>query len=213
MVAQIQSQPTYSLEEYFELEAKALDRHEYINGEIIPMPGGTINHSRIIRNCCTVLDSALKRQPYETFVADQHLQIIPRNYYTYPDLMVVEGEPELLKGRNDTITNPTLIVEVLSNSTANYNRGEKFLAYRTIPTFQEYILIDQYSVYIEQYVKQDDRNWLLTIHDNLSGTINLNSVPVQISIEDIFDKVKFDSESIENETIKLDDNAANESNP
>lgn len=197
MVAQVQSQPTYSPEEYFELEATAVDRNEYINGEIVPMSGGTPNHNRIAGNCFSILHIALDNQPYEAFFADQRLQIAASNNYTYPDIMVVEGKPELVRGRNDTITNPTLIIEVLSKSTADYDRGAKFLAYRTIPTFREYLLIDQYSTYVEQHVKQDDRHWMLTIHDDPTATIALASVPVQIAIADLFKKVTFDSRSEE----------------
>ncbi|NJL82412.1 MAG: Uma2 family endonuclease [Chloroflexaceae bacterium] len=190
MVTQIDTQRTYTPEEYLELETQASDRHEYREGEIIPMAGGTLNHTRIAGNCFLALSLALKGKGYEVLTSDQRLLIPEPDHFTYPDVCVVSGKPQLMENRNDTITNPTLIVEVLSQSTANYDRGDKFLAYRAIATFREYLLIDQSQIYIEQYVKQDAHHWLLTIHSDRSAPITLVSVPARMAIADLYDRVE-----------------------
>jgi Uma2 family endonuclease len=122
----------YSPEEYLEIEVKSEERHEYINGQIIPMTGGTPNHNQIAGNFYAALNFALKRQPLRVFVTDQRLWIPQKRINTYPDVMVVAGELEFQEGRKDTLTNPRMIAEVLSKSTKSYDRDEKFAAYRTI---------------------------------------------------------------------------------
>ncbi|MEO1376698.1 MAG: Uma2 family endonuclease, partial [Cyanobacteria bacterium J06635_10] len=139
MIAQTEENKIYTPEEYLEFEVNSEERHEYINGEVICMAGGTPNHNQISLNFGGALNFGLKRQPYRVFVTDQRIWIPKKRIYTYPDVMVVEGELELQEGRKDTITNPLMIIEVLSKSTRNYDKDEKFSAYRTIPTFQEYL--------------------------------------------------------------------------
>jgi Uma2 family endonuclease len=150
MMMQAEGKQYYSPEEYLELESTSQERHEYIDGDIVLIVGGLPNHNRIILNIAAALNFSLKRQPYDVFAADQRLWIPRKRIYTYPDVMVVQGELQLQEGRKDTITNPTMIVEVLSESTEAYDRSGKFAAYRTLPTFQEYLLIDQYSLHVEQ---------------------------------------------------------------
>jgi Uma2 family endonuclease len=111
MIAQPQSTRLYVPDEYLTLEEESEIRHEYWDGEIVPMTGGTPNHNRIVRNLCTVLTQALRRQPCEVFVADQRVWIPQRRIYTYPDVMVVQGELVYQEGRRDTITNPALIMD------------------------------------------------------------------------------------------------------
>src|SRR5690349_20953073 len=122
----------YSIDEYLELEIASETRSEYCNGEIIPMTGGTPNHNDIAGNLYILLKSALKGKGYRTFYVDQRLWIPSVSLYTYPDVMVLPNPLELQTGRKDTVVNPCFIAEVLSKSTQNYDRGEKFVAYRTI---------------------------------------------------------------------------------
>lgn len=190
----IQAQRSYSLEEYLELEVASEERHEYIDGEIVPVTGGAPNHNQILGNFCAALNFALKRQPYRVFVADQRLWIHQKRVYTYPDVMVVQGELQLQEGRRDTITNPLLIAEVLSDSTQGYDRGEKFAAYRTIPTFQEYVLIDQATLHIEHYVKTEPKKWIFSEYDGEAATLALTFVPFEIVLADVYDKVEFEAE-------------------
>jgi len=182
----------YSPEEYLELEVASGDRHEYIDGQIILMPGGFPNHNRISVNLLAHLKFALKGKPYDVFGSDQRLWIPKKRIYTYPDVTVVAGQLELQEGRKDTITNPILIGEVLSLSTQSYDRVGKFAAYRTLPSFQEYILIDQYSVHVEQYVKTEGHKWIFAVYETESDVLSLSSVPCDVSLADLYDKVEFE---------------------
>ncbi|MEO1069331.1 MAG: Uma2 family endonuclease [Cyanobacteria bacterium J06638_6] len=193
MVAQPQLSSTYSPEEYLELEVSSEVRHEYIHGEIVPMTGGTPNHNRIIRNLCTALTIGLQGQDMEVFVADQRLWVPEADLYTYPDLMVIEGELVCKPGRRDTLTNPLVIIEVLSSSTQTYDRGDKFAAYRTIDSFREYVLIDQYSAHVEHHVKTGAKQWLMQEYDGLDAVLNLAMLEFEISLSDVYNKVRFES--------------------
>jgi Uma2 family endonuclease len=183
----------YTPEEYLEFEVNSEERHEYINGEIVLMTGGTPNHNQITGNFYAELNLALKRQPYHVFVTDQRLWIPTKRIHTYPDVMVVEGELQLEEGRRDTITNPLMIAEVLSKSTRSYDKDDKFAAYRSIPTFQEYLLIDQYEMHVEQYFKTDSNSWIFSEYDDANVTISLKSLSFQFTLADIYDKVDFES--------------------
>ncbi len=191
MIMQTEKKKKYTPQEYLDLEIKATDRHEYRNGEIIVIPGGTPNHNRITGNFSATLNFAFKCQYYDVFITDQLLWIPSTKTYTYPDIMIVQGEIQLQEGRNDIITNPLLIAEVLSQSTEAYDRGDKFTAYRTIPSVQEYILIEQYRPHIEQFTKTESGQWLLSDYDGKEATITLNSVSLEIPLLDIYDKVNF----------------------
>ena len=184
----------YSPEEYLEIEVKSEERHEYIDGQIIPMTGGTPNHNQIALNLSGTLNFARKRQPFRVFVTDQRLWIPQKRINTYPDVMVVAGELEFKEGRKDTLTNPIMIAEVLSKSTKSYDRDEKFAAYRTIPSFQEYLLIDKYTMHVEQYSKTDNNRWIFTEYEDADVTISLASISFEIYLVDIYDKVDFDTQ-------------------
>jgi Uma2 family endonuclease len=192
MIMQLQETRYYSPAEYLELEVNSDIRHEYINGLIIPMTGGTPDHNQVAGNFYAVLNFALKRQPYRVFVTDQRLWIPNRKIHTYPDIMVVQTPLIFEEGRKDTITNPVMIAEVLSTSTKNYDKDEKFAAYRTIPSFQEYILIDQYTMHVEQYSKTDHNKWIFSEYSDSHDSLNLAAISCQILLEDIYDKVDFE---------------------
>ncbi|OZH52427.1 hypothetical protein AFK68_24410 [Hydrocoleum sp. CS-953] len=190
---QTQQQKNYTPTEYLNLETNSQQRHEYINGEIFPLTGGTPNHNQIALNFSAALNFSLKRQPYRVFISDQRLWIPKKHIYTYPDVMVTPGNLQLQQGIKDTITNPLIIAEFLSNSTRNYDKDEKFAAYRTIPTFQEYLLIDQYTIEVEQYYKTAQKKWIFSEYNELEETIYLNSIDFQITLADIYDKVEFET--------------------
>ena len=179
----------YTAEEYLALEAEADTRSEFIDGEIVPMAGGTPEHNAIVSALNALLWFALRGKPYQVFTADQRVYLPAQDKYVYPDVVVVAEPIELSEGRKDTITNPLLIVEVLSDSTKDKDRGDKFVAYRTIPTFREYLLVDQYSVQVEHYVKQADNRWLLTEYNRKDAVIALASVPVELSLADVYENV------------------------
>jgi Uma2 family endonuclease len=182
---------TYTADEYLALELKSDTRHEYRNGEISPMTGGTPAHNQIAVAFNALLWIVLRGQAYSIFSADQRLWIPDRNLYTYPDSMVISRPVELQSGRKDTVTNPILIAEVLSDSTKAYDRDEKFAAYRTIATFQEYLLIGQYEPHVEQYVKQNANQWLFTEHKGQDARVKLSSIPVEITLADLYEDVEF----------------------
>lgn len=196
---QVTEQRYYSLEEYLALEEAADYKSEYIDGKILPMAGGSTNHNRIAGNFYAALNFALKAQEYEIFITDVRLWIPKRRIYTYPDVMVVAGEPEYFSDRTDTITNPKIIVEVLSVSTKGYDRSGKFEAYRTIPTFEEYLLFDQTKIYVEQFSKTAKKRWSLREYDTEDEAIALTSVQLQISLADVCNKVKFEEVDFEGE--------------
>ncbi|QKD83496.1 Uma2 family endonuclease [Thermoleptolyngbya sichuanensis A183] len=151
MMAQTETK-RYTAEEYLELEVASETRNEYRDGEIVPMMGGTPNHNDIAGNLYILLKSALKGKDYRIFYADQQLWIPGASLYTYPDVMVLPKPLELQAGRKDTVMNPCFIAEVLSKSTRSYDRSDKFAAYRTISSFQEYLLIDQDEIHVEHHV-------------------------------------------------------------
>ena len=192
----------HSPEEYFALELNAETRSEYRNGEIVPMTGGTPTHNQIISALNALLWFGLRGKPYSLFVTDQRLWIPEANLHTYPDIMVIQNPLQLQPGRKDTVTNPVLIAEVLSASTAAYDRGNKFAAYRTIPTMQEYLLIDQAQLRVEQYVKQDSHQWLYRDYDDRSAVVQLATISVEVALADLYENIEFDQASIveENES-------------
>ncbi|MFS8118358.1 MAG: Uma2 family endonuclease [Microcoleus sp.] len=191
MIAQVETK-TYTADEYLELEINSEERHEFINGEIILMAGGTPNHSEITSILNSVLRVSLKGKPYSIFSSDQRLWVPQFNNYTYPDVMVVARPIELQSGRTDTITNPVLIAEVLSKSTKAYDRDEKFAAYRSIPTFQEYLLIDQYRLQVQQYSKTDANKWIFSEYSCAGDRVSLTSMPVEFSVADLYENIEFD---------------------
>ena len=188
---QVQSPQLYSAEEYLELEVNSEERHEYIKGEIIQVTGGTPNHNKIALNLSSALNFALKRQPYDTFVTDQRLWIPDAQIHTYPDVMVVAQPLAYAENRRDTLTNPLLIAEVLSKSTRAYDKDDKFTAYRTIPSFQEYLLIDQSKIHLEHYRKTEPHQWMFIEYDNPQAILSLFFLDFQIEIGEIYDKVDF----------------------
>ncbi|MCL1489126.1 MAG: Uma2 family endonuclease [Pseudanabaena sp. Salubria-1] len=190
MVTQL-AKKTYTVDEYLELEIASDIRNEYRNGEIIPMTGGTPNHNDISGNLYLLLKPLLKAQGFRVFHVDQRLWIPDIKIHTYPDVMIAPKPLEMQDGRKDTITNPCFIAEVLSKSTQNYDRSEKFAYYRTINTFQEYLLIDQYRVHVEHHIKTAVNQWLFSEYDDPTVTISLRFADVQIQIADLYDNIDF----------------------
>ncbi|TAE99933.1 MAG: Uma2 family endonuclease [Oscillatoriales cyanobacterium] len=190
MIAQVETK-TYTAQEYLEAEVNSLDRHEFINGEIVLMAGDTPNHNEITSILNAILRVSLKGKPYSIFASDQRLSVPQLNNYTYPDVMVVAKPIELQSGRTDTITNPLLIAEVLSKGTRAYDRDDKFAAYRSIPSFQEYLLIDQYRVQVQQYSKTDANKWIFSEYSCAGDRLMLTSVQVEISVADLYENIEF----------------------
>jgi Uma2 family endonuclease len=184
----------YSLEEYLALEATSEEKHEYYNGEIFAMAGGTFRHAAITINITTSLKRQLAGKNCHA-LSEQMRLATPSGLYTYPDASVYCGKPELSDTQTE-LKNPVVIVEVLSPSTKNYDRGDKFKLYRSIPSFQEYLLVDSESVSVEHFSKLDRGEWLLREYTSLSDTIDLRAIDLSLSLCDIYDGVEFDSEAV-----------------
>lgn len=187
----------YTLDEYRQLEKTAEFRREYRDGEIVPMTGGTINHNRITGNIYAFLKYALRGRNAEAFSSDLRLWIPRYRRGTYPDVMVISGQPIFSEGRTDEVLNPVLIVEVLSKSTEDFDRENKFRFYRSIPEFREYILVDQYEFLVEQYIKNESGQWLFQEYEGENNTVSFASVAVQMPASDIYESVAFETEETE----------------
>ena len=196
MLTQTQ-QSLSTLEEYRKLEETADFRSEYHDGEIIPITGGTINHNRIIRNLGRVLGNLVQGKQYEIFLSDLRLWIPTYRRGFYPDVMAIAGKPILNEDRKDEVLNPSLIVEVLSNSTSDFDRGKKFRFHRSIPALREYLLINQYEYSVEQYVKNESEKWLFQEYEGADVNVSLVSLEVEMSMSDIYEGVIFEDEVTE----------------
>jgi Uma2 family endonuclease len=187
---QLQERQYYSPEEYLTLEAASESRNEYLDGQIIPMAGGSPEHNRISGNIYKCLDDLIDmRDDVDVFFADMRLWIPLTRTHTYPDVMTIVGGLQMLDNRKDTVTNPSLIIEVLSESTKDYDRGEKFRSYRSIPSFAEYLLVDQYSIHVEHFAKNAKGQWVLTDYDDRADVIGLTSIGCDLPLTTIYRKI------------------------
>ena len=184
---------TYSFEEYLEFEETADYKNEYQDGEIVPITGVTTEHNKIAFNFASYLKFALKRkkEKHNIFIGDVKLYIPQYHQGTYPDVMVIDGEPIYYGKGKTTVTNPSLIVEVLSKSTQNYDQGDKFLYYRSISQFKEYILINQSQYYVMQYNKTNDGKWILNEYEGENSILSLILVDFEITFEELYEGVVF----------------------
>jgi Uma2 family endonuclease len=191
MIAQRQKH-YYSPQEYLELEENAEFKHEYHDGEITEMTGGTTNHNTIALNFCTNFKFTMKGKNYQIYINDVRLWIPEYRRYTYPDVMIVGGKP-IYEGENTTtINNPSVIIEVLSDSTKNYDRGEKFRFYRSLESLQEYILIDQYSYYVEQFIKESSQEWKFKEYMGESNILSLTTIDFEITLNELYETINFE---------------------
>jgi Uma2 family endonuclease len=196
MVALKDNVPRFTPEEYFAWEEQQLHRHEYIDGEVYAMSGGTQNHSDIAGNFLTLLKSHLRGGSCKTFNSDLRIKIFESNKYVYPDLSVTCDDRD--KSTPQYITHPCLIIEVLSPSTEAYDRGNKFKLYRKNPSLRDYVLVDSSKMAIDLYRKDDSGNWYILNYeagDSLAqpfGTkIDLKSVNLTFSIEQVYEDIEF----------------------
>ncbi len=182
----------YTVDEYLELEEQAEFKSEFVDGEILAMAGASANHNKISLNFCRLFPLSIGEQEYDIFMSDMRLWMPDYKRYTYPDVMVVEGQPIFTDEKQTGITNPCLIVEILSNSTGEYDRANKFTLYRSITSFREYILINQSSYGVDQYNKQDDGRWIITEYLGENAVLKLESINFEISLADLYKRIVFD---------------------
>ena len=192
-----------SQEEYLTLERLSIYKNEYFKGEIVPlnkneisttdikaMSGVSFAHNKIFSNTFGILSAYLIGKKCAAFGSDLRINIPTNTLFTYPDISIICNDPEFTDDNFDTITNPTVIFEILSKSTRNYDLGEKFVLYRQIPTLKNYILIDSESLKVIKYSKNVDESWLLTEMSSISDSFNLESLAVSLQLDSIFKDVK-----------------------
>lgn len=185
------SQRFYTPEEYLDLEADAEFRSEYNAGIVTPKASGTVEHNQICGNCCRLLALRLKREDYDIFILDIKVWIPKFQKLRYPNLMVISGKPEFYKHYKTAITNPQVIIEVLPDSREEFDREDKFRLYQSIPSFQEYLLVDQNQIAIDHFYKTQPKHWKIDQFDEQDTEIQLKSIDVTLSIAEMYDKVQF----------------------
>jgi Uma2 family endonuclease len=178
-------------EQYLLRERTAEFRSEYFRGETFAMAGASANHNLIVLNTGASLREQLKPRPCRVFPSDLKLLVKATGLFTYPDVSVVCGEPQLESDHGDVLLNPIVLVEVLSDSTEAYDRGKKFGHYRTIPSLMHYVLIAQDRYAIECYTRQPDETWNLSASVESSGIISLAAIDCQLAATEVYDKVVF----------------------
>ena len=181
-----------SPEEYLRLERQAEYKSEYLNGEIFAMSGATRKHNLVTGNILSEFNRQLKGKACEAYASEMRVKITTGGLYTYPDVVVVCGEPEFEDNYLDTLLNPTVLVEVLSKSTERYDRIAKSSYYRTLDSLAEHLLVAQDKVRLEQYSRQSDRQWLLLDYRTLDDIAELKSIGCSLALRDVYDKVRFD---------------------
>jgi Uma2 family endonuclease len=183
----------YNFEEYLRREEKAVDKHEFYNGKIIKMAGGTHNHSEISANTVSALKVVVRPLPkkFRVYSSDLKIYIEPSDVGVYPDALVICEQPEFWNNRLDVIVNPLLIVEVLSPSTQSYDRLGKFELYKTLPSFKEYVLINADKPDVETRFREEPDLWRIKSETDINNLVALRSLGVSISMADIYEDIIF----------------------
>ena len=187
----LRPKPYLSPEDYLALERSAEFKSEYFDGEIFAMAGASESHNLIVINTIRELSIQLKKRPCKVYANDMRIKVSPTGLFTYPDVVVVCGQAQFDDSHRDTLLNPTLIVEVLSDSTEAYDRGRKFEHYRKLESLAEYVLIAQHRPHVESYRRQPDQRWVLTDSDGLDGKLRLDAIDCELALAEIYDKVEF----------------------
>lgn len=168
----------------------ALVKHEYYKGEIFAMSGASIAHNKIAINCTLDIGNKLKGKKCQLFGSDLRIHIPKNTLYTYPDISIVSGEIETTDTKFDTITNPSVIIEIHYSSTRNYDKGEKITLYREIDSLQEYILIDSERIIVEKFIRNTDHSWQLTEYKTIEQSFSISTVGIEMQLFDIYEGIK-----------------------
>jgi Uma2 family endonuclease len=187
----LQPKPHLSFDEWLEGERASLEgRSEYVAGEVFAMTGASVEHNAIVANIVRELGIQMKGRPCHVYANDLKVRIRTADAGKYPDLIALCGEHEFQDGGRDVLLNPSLICEVLSDSTEAYDRGNKFAIYRQIPSLREYLLVSQHRVLVELYSRGDDGRWTLFDYSALTDSVPLASVGCTLALAEIYDKVE-----------------------
>jgi Uma2 family endonuclease len=187
-----QPKPRITPQEYLELERKAEIKSEYLDGEMFAMSGAMLEHNTIVVNIARELSTQFMDRHCTVLVTDMRTKVESTGLYTYPDIVALCGEAEFEDEHMDTMTNPQLIIEVLSESTESYDRGKKFMHYRNLNTLSEYFLVSQTECRIERYSRQSGDTWLYSDCTDPAGSIELSSVAACLSLSRVYHKVDFE---------------------
>jgi Uma2 family endonuclease len=185
------SKRALSPQEYLDQERRSDFKSEYLRGDLFAMAGASFEHTLIKDNLARATGNQLQDGPCLVLTSDMRVKVPATSLYTYPDITIVCAEPKFEDQVQDTLLNPRVIVEVLSDSTEKYDRGAKFAHYRQIPSLQEYILVAQDHALVERYVRQLDETWVLAIFADITGTFEFATVPVRIPLAEIFRGITF----------------------
>ena len=183
-------QRLFTEEEYLSLEDEALEKSEFFQGRIYAMSGGSSNHSIISVNVTIAFGNSLRNRPCIVYNSDFRVKIPQANLYTYPDISVACGTPLIYTFKNtQTLTNPNLILEVLSSSTEKYDRTGKFESYKLIPTLTDYLLVAQDRTRVEHFVRQADKSWSCTVSEGLDAIVKIDTLECELPLAEIYLKV------------------------
>ena len=200
---QVQPKSSLTPQEYLARERQAETKSEYLQGEVFALAGASERHNLIVVNLVVSLGSQLKRQPCKVYANDMRVKAGPDGLYTYPDVVVVCGKAEFEDEHQDTLLNPTVIIEVLSSSTEAYDRGQKFAYYRTLDSLTDYLLVSQHEPLIEHYVRQPGGDWLLSDYRGLDAVVSILSIGCQLLLAEVYDKVEWSEDYDRSGMLKL----------
>ncbi|MFN8343820.1 MAG: Uma2 family endonuclease [Spirosomataceae bacterium] len=187
------SNKIYTHEEYLRFEEKAKSKNEFYKGLIIPMVGAKATHNEISANVVGALKTILRpmKTRYRAYTSDQKIRIEAEDTTVYPDALVICEKPEFWNGREDVIVNPFVIVEVLSKSTQNYDRGEKFMLYQRLPSLKEYVVIEQHTPLVESWYQIEENTWQKTAAQGVGGALSLRSLGVALRLDEVYEHIDF----------------------
>lgn len=180
----------YTPENFLEFERQSDSKHEYFGGEIFSMSGASLPHNFIAINCSTSLSNQLKGKKCRPFGSDLRIHIPVNSLFTYPDISVVCGEIETTDDKFDTITNPTVLFEILSPSTRDYDLGKKFMLYRQIASLRHYVTIDSEEVRVILFSKNEDNTWILKEMTNIDEVFEITTIDVTLDLRTIYENVE-----------------------
>jgi Uma2 family endonuclease len=180
----------FTVQEYLDTENKALEKHEYYKGEIFAMSGASARHNIISVNILISLGISLKGKNCRPYGSDMRVNIPENSLFTYPDISVFCGKVNTLKEDENTAIQPTVIIERLSPSTRNYDRGEKFMLYRAIPSLKEYLLVDSESIHAEHFAINKEDLWQLKEHNKFQEEIFLETLGVKLTLQEIYEEAQ-----------------------
>ncbi|MFK7818236.1 MAG: Uma2 family endonuclease [Planctomycetaceae bacterium] len=180
-----------TVEEYLAFERASETKHEFYRGEVFAMGGASTTHNRIVRNVNRRFDEQFDDRECEVLASDQRVKVLSTGLYTYPDLVVVCGKMEFEDDTFDTLLNPQVVIEVLSDSTEAYDRGKKFALFRELDSLRSYVLISQKEPRVEVFTRHESGDWMMRDAVGMDATIELSAIDVSLRLQDVFKRVEF----------------------